>query len=219
VKAGGTLSVRAMGDAVFVPPAPPRPRASSRGYTMVALLIGLVVLSVMIAALLPLASAESQRDKEEELIFRGMQYAEGIRLFRRKYGRYPNSLKEMLDLRPRSIRKLWKDPITNSDDWGLVSATAGAPLPGQQGGGPARPPGSMQPTPTPAPTATPATGFGGTPAGANPMGPVAGVYSKSTKKGYRIYQGREAYNEWRFTEQTLTQQTGAPAPAGPGVPN
>jgi type II secretory pathway pseudopilin PulG len=190
---------------------------------MVALLIGLMIMSVMIAAVLPLASAESQRDKEEELIFRGMQYAEGIRLFRRRYGRYPNSLKEMADLRPRTIRKLWKDPITNSDDWGLVSATVGAPIPGQQGAGPVRPPGSpgsMMPTPTPAPTPTPtpSSGFGATPASANPAGPVAGVYSKSKKKGYRIYQGREAYNEWRFTEQALTQQTGAPAPPGPGVP-
>ncbi len=191
----------------------------TRGYTMVALLIGLTIMSVMIAALLPLASAESQRDKEEELIFRGTQYAEGIRLFRRSYGRYPNSLKEMFDLRPRTIRRLWKDPITNSDDWGLVSATVGAPLPGQQGGGGGKPPGatgSMMPTPTPTPVPTPSSGFGATPAGASPVGPVAGVYSKSKKKGYRIYQGREAYSDWRFTEQTLMQQTTSSGQPGPG---
>jgi len=190
---------------------------------MVALLIGIAILTVMIAALLPLASAESQRDKEEALIFRGTQYAEGIRLFRRRYGRYPNTLREMFDLRPRTIRKLWKDPITNSDDWGLVSATAGAPLPGQQGGGPARPPGSPgSPLPTPTPVPTPSSSFGPADAGgpgAAPVGPIAGVYSKSKKKGYRIYQGREAYNDWRFTEQTLMQQTGAPTVPGPGVPN
>jgi type II secretory pathway pseudopilin PulG len=194
----------------------------TRGYTMVALLVGITVLTVMIAALLPLASAESQRDKEEELIFRGMQYAEGIRLFRRRYGRYPNTLKEMYDLRPRTIRKLWKDPITDSDDWGLVSASAGAPLPGQGGNGSTVPPGSpgsLMPTPTPAPTPAPtaSSGFGGTAAGADAPGPIAGVYSKSKKKGYRIYQGREAYDEWRFTEQTLIQQTGAPPVPGPGV--
>jgi type II secretory pathway pseudopilin PulG len=196
----------------------------ARGYTMVALLMGLMIMSVVIATLLPLASAEAQRDREEELIFRGTQYAEGIRLFRRRYGRYPNALKEMLDLRPRTLRKLWKDPITDSNDWGIVSAVAGAPLPGQQGGGATRPPGSPGsplPTPTPAPTAapTPSAGFGSASAGTNPAGPVAGVYSTSKKKGYRVYQGREAYNEWRFTEQTLIQQTGAPAVPGPGVPN
>ena len=191
-----------------------------RGYTMVALLIGLMIMMVMIAALLPLASAEAQRDKEDELIFRGTQYAEGIRLFRRRYGRYPTTLKEMLDLRPRTLRKLWKDPITDSDDWGIVSAMAGAPLPGQQGGGATKPPGSPgAPLPTPTPVPTPPTGFGSPPTGANPMGPVAGVYSKSKKKGYRTYQGREAYNEWRFSEQTLIQQTTAPTVPGPGVPN
>ncbi len=198
---------------------------NQRGYTMVALLVGLTVMSVMIAALLPLASAEAQRDKEEELIFRGTQYAEGIRVFRRRYGRYPSALKEMYDLRPRTVRKLWKDPITNSDDWGIVSPTVGAPLPGQRGEGAVKPPGapgSMMPTPTPVPTPspTPSSGFGSSGPGAAgaAAGPVAGVYSKSSKKGYRIYQGREAYNEWRFTEQTLMQQTGAPTVPGPGVP-
>jgi type II secretory pathway pseudopilin PulG len=182
---------------------------------MVALLVGLTIMTVLIAALLPLASAEAQRDKEEELIFRGTQYAEGIRLFRRRYGRYPNSLREMFDLRPRTLRKL-----SNSDDWGIVSVTAGAPLPGQQGAGPARPPGSPgSPLPTPTPAPTPSPDFGAPPSGANPTGPVAGVYSKSKKKGYRIFQGRETYNDWRFTEQTLIQQTGSPAPAGPGVSN
>jgi hypothetical protein len=30
-----------------------------------------------------------------------------------------------------------------------------------------------------------------------------GVYSKSTEKGFRQWEGREAYNEWRFTERSL----------------
>ncbi|MGZ5431090.1 MAG: type II secretion system protein, partial [Thermoanaerobaculia bacterium] len=64
----------------------------ARGYTLVALIVGLTVMAILIAAVLPMASAESQRDKEAELIFRGFQYAEGIRNFRRRYGRYPNTL-------------------------------------------------------------------------------------------------------------------------------
>jgi len=186
---------------------------------MVALLVGVTAMTVMIAAVLPLASAETQRDKEEELIFRGLQYAEGIRNFKRKFGRYPTSLKEMNDIRPRMIRKLWKDPITNSDDWGIVSPVVGAPLPGQRPGtgGPPGSPGAPLPTPTPAPT----PGFGAPPSGAGPVGPVAGVYSKSKKKAFRLYQGRDVYSDWRFTEQSLTDPAGgttAPGkPAGPGV--
>ncbi|MBK9064914.1 MAG: type II secretion system protein [Acidobacteria bacterium] len=96
-----------------------------RGYTLVALLIGLTLMTIMIAAILPLASTQRQREDEEELIFRGTQYAEAIRIFRRKYGRYPTALKEMLETKPRTIRKLWKDPILRSDDWGLVTLSQG----------------------------------------------------------------------------------------------
>jgi type II secretory pathway pseudopilin PulG len=189
-----------------------------RGYTLVALIVGMTVMLILIAGVLPLASAEAQRDKEAELIFRGIQYAEGIRNFRRRYGRYPNALKEMFEMRPRTLRKLWKDPMTNSEKWGLITA-AGAPVttkvpPGGPGGGLA---------PTPAPTPTPFTfpsttgGFGNP--GDAPPGPIMGVYSTSKKKGYRLFAGRENYNEWRFTEQTLLSQAPSvpPLPPGPGV--
>ncbi len=191
----------------------------NRGYTLVALMVGLTVMAILIAAVLPLASAESQRDKEAELVFRGFQYAEGIRTFKRRYGRYPNTLKEMFEMRPRTLRKLWKDPMTNSDKWGLVTAagapatTAGGPFPQERAG--AR-------TPAPAPTPTPftfpsATGGMGNPSD-QPPGPIVGVYSTSKKKGYRLFAGRENYDEWRFTEQTLIGQSPLPPlPAGPGI--
>ena len=189
----------------------------NRGYTLVALMIGLTVMAILIAAVLPMASAESQRDKEAELIFRGLQYAEGIRNFRRRYGRYPNTLKEMFEMRPRTLRKLWKDPMTNSDKWGLIT-TAGAPVTLTGG---AVPPGSgPAPTPAPTPTVSPFSTpsmAGGNP-GDQPPGPIMGVYSTSKKKGYRQFSGRENYNEWQFTEQTLLNQgsSGPPPQTGPG---
>jgi type II secretory pathway pseudopilin PulG len=184
-----------------------------RGYTLVALVIGLTIMSILIAAILPLASTQAQRDKEDELIFRGLQYAEGVRTFRRRYGRYPNTLKEMYEVRPRTLRKLWKDPITNSDKWGIITLTTGAPLPGTTPPPPGG--GGMTPTPTPAPTAAPTPGFGAPPA--TTTGPVTGVYSLSRKKAFRLFQGRDVYSDWRFTEQTLLNQ-GPPIPAAPPGP-
>ncbi len=190
----------------------------NRGYTLVALIVGMAVMSILIAAVLPLASAEAQRDREAELIFRGLQYAEGIRNFKRRYGRSPNTLKEMYEMRPRTLRKLWKDPMTNSDKWGLITS-AGAPL--DSASRRLFPPGAGQaPTPTPTPTPGP---FAPTPAAGGPdqpPGPIMGVYSTSTKKGYRLFTGRENYNDWRFTEQTLLNQTNSAPRAlpGPGFP-
>jgi type II secretory pathway pseudopilin PulG len=181
----------------------------SRGYTLVALVMGMTIMAILIAAVLPLASSEAQRDKEDELIFRGFQYAEGIRGFRRRYGRYPNTLKEMFETRPRTLRKLWKDPITNSLNWGLVSLTTGAPLPGANA---PRPPGSGA-SPTPVPTVVPTPGFGAPPA--TTTGPVVGVHSLSKKKAFRLFNGRDVYSEWQFTEQTLMNQ-GPPVPSVPG---
>ncbi len=194
----------------------------SRGYTLVALIVGMTVMAILIAAVLPMASMEAQRDKEAELIFRGIQYAEGIRTFRKRYGRYPNALKEMYEVRPRTLRKLWKDPMTNSPDWGLITLGAGAPLPGARPGGmPSSGPFSPTPVPTPRPGAAGAPGATGTlgNAGNAPPGPITGVYSTSKKKGYRLFTGRENYNEWRFTEQTILNQSpsGVPAPPGPGI--
>ena len=108
----------------------------------------------------------------------------------------------MYEIRPHTIRKLWKDPMTNSDDWGLITLTTGVRLP---------PPPPNVPTPTPAPTPTKSPFGSGSQTA--PSGPISGVYSKSKKKGFRTFDGREVYNEWRFTEASLG---GGPMPCKPG---
>lgn len=186
-------------------------RRRGGGYTLVALLVGMTVASILIAAVLPLASAQAQREKEAELIFRGLQYAEGIRVFRRRFGRYPSSLTELLEVKPRSVRRLWKDPMTKDGEWGIVSME-GTPVaaPPAGGGTSGRPTPTPTPKPTPSPFRTPGDGEAGS------TGPVMGVYSKSTERGYRLWEGREAYNEWKFTEASLTG--GAPGVGSGGGP-
>jgi type II secretory pathway pseudopilin PulG len=193
----------------------PRGRHGRGGYTLVALLVGITVASILIAAVLPLASAQAQRDREAELIFRGLQYAEGIRVFRRRFGRYPNTLQELLEAKPRSVRKLWKDPMTPDGTWGIVSLEGSPVTPGT---GTAPPGLGTRPTPTPRPSPTPDPGRTPLPGEAGAVGPVAGVHSKSTKRGYRLWEGREVYNEWRFTEASLAGEgSGAGGQPGPGI--
>ena len=193
-------------------------RRGRGGYTLVALLVGMTVASILIAAVLPLASAQAQREREAELIFRGLQYAEGIRVFRRRFGRYPTTLQELAETKPRSVRRLWKDPMTKDGEWGIISLQ-GTPIAGAGGAAPT--PGPFtRPTPTPKPTS--ASGSWGAPpqGAAGAGGPVMGVHSKSTERGFRQYEGREAYNEWKFTEASLGGRTGGPDMQGPapGLP-
>ncbi|MEM7351331.1 MAG: hypothetical protein AAF657_11025, partial [Acidobacteriota bacterium] len=52
----------------------------SAGYNLVVLAVAVTVLNIVAAKALPMWSTMIQRAKEEELIFRGLQYAEAIRV-------------------------------------------------------------------------------------------------------------------------------------------
>ncbi len=92
--------------------------ASDRGFMMVAILIGMAVAAIMMTAALPKWHQQVQRTREEELIFRGEQYARAIVLFWVKNNRtYPPSIDVLVS--QHYLRKKWKDPVTN-DDFALV---------------------------------------------------------------------------------------------------
>jgi type II secretory pathway pseudopilin PulG len=200
-----------------------RRRSGESGFTLAALAVVVTVLGVMLAMALPFWSTYIQREKEEELIFRGLQYAEAIRLFERRFGRDPVRLEELIEVKPRCIRQLWKDPITDSKNWGLVFAGAA----GRRGG-----PRGQAPEPTgptgigPESDTTPRDPVGS--AGSKPAadgeqddgaqspqrGPIQGVFSRSTKKAIKVFLDRSQYNQWLFTVQLVL----SPAPGGGAVP-
>jgi len=188
-----------------------------RGYAMAALLVGLSVMSVLMGALLPVWSQMVTREKEQELIFRGEQYARAIGLFQRKYANTPPPSIDVL-VEQRFLRKKFKDPITNDDFQPIyanqaamgISAPTGAQRPGQQ---------ASTTMATPAPTSV----AGGTaPTGA--VGGIIGVTSKSKESSIKLYNGRDRYNEWAFLYIQTAQRPGgpgggmAPGMGGPGGP-
>ena len=74
--------------------------------------------AIMMTVALPKWRQQTQRAREEELIFRGEQYARAIVLYMVKNrGAYPPSIDILVE--QRYLRKKWKDPITN-DDFALV---------------------------------------------------------------------------------------------------
>jgi type II secretory pathway pseudopilin PulG len=209
----------------------------------VTLLVLVTLLNIMVAAALPLWSQQIQRDKEEELIFRGLQYAEAIRLFQTQFGRYPLRLEELLELEPRRIRQLWKDPMTKDGKWGLIFAQG---LQGGQGGQAGRQQGLVgaaiqQGTnaagqQTTLGTAQPGIGggqdqnqqdqggFGRRNRRRNnddddivTTGPILGVHSKSDDKAIKKFLDGDKYSSWLFTPDIIPIAPTAPGEIVPSL--
>lgn len=92
-------------------------RRSDAGYNLVLLMVMVTVMNIMLAKATPVWSHLIQREKEEEMIFRGLQYAEAIRVFYHKYNQWPQKLDDLLEDKGqgRSIRRLWNNPLAGPD--------------------------------------------------------------------------------------------------------
>ena len=74
------------------------------------------LLAIAATAIAPTLAFQAKRDREEELIHRGVQYSRGIRRYVKKFGRYPTRLEELENTNNiRFLRKRYKDPITGED--------------------------------------------------------------------------------------------------------
>ena len=163
---------------------------------MVAVVIGMLILTIAIAAVAPALGTIGKRDREQELIFRGKQYARAIALFQRRFGRYPNTLKELYENNPRTIRKLWKDPMCNCADWHLLIFELARRNPQAPAW---RAPAAPAPAGRPDPTPTPTPGFGAVRQHPRPSVPIVGVRSEGPQGSPDRNGGaRRYYDEWRF---------------------
>ncbi len=95
-----------------------------RGFALllVMFLTTLVLLGAMAAA--PYVRTERQREKEEDMIWRGKQYVRGIKLFYRKNGRFPTSMDDLVKPKVSSLRfmrQAYKDPMNKEDGtWRMI---------------------------------------------------------------------------------------------------
>jgi type II secretory pathway pseudopilin PulG len=172
-------------------------RRGAAGYSLVMVIMAVTVLNIMLAVALPKWSEMIKRDKEEELISRGWQYAEAIRLFQRRFQRYPAKLEELIKAKPRCIRQLWKDPMTANGEW--VPILLGGP------GAPVHPPGT--------PEMPPAQGLDPNQPQVT-IGPIVGVRSRSPQKSLLVFFGHERYDEWEFRVDMLTRGGDPRIPGG-----
>jgi type II secretory pathway pseudopilin PulG len=109
------------------------PRIAGRrddGYALVILLMLATVILIGLTAALPSVYTQGQRQKEEELIFRGNEYARAIAMFRRQFRRFPTDLKELKQTSGmRFLRREYADPMTRTGKWRFIHADAsGTPI-------------------------------------------------------------------------------------------
>lgn len=159
---------------------------SAHGYAMVALLVAMSIMAVMLGVALPVWQTVIRREREAELVFRGEQYVQAIRLFQRRYaGTLPPSVDVLVE--QKFLRRRYQDPVTRSDfrllyaEAGAKTAVEGAKEPGQAATSPAR-------------------------------GGIIGVVSTSSNTSLRLYNGRARYNEWAFIATDVSTRITPPRP-------
>jgi type II secretory pathway pseudopilin PulG len=99
------------------------------GFTYIGLMIMIAISGIALAGVGIVWHQDAQREREKELLFIGDAYRQAIASY---YTSTPEQIKQLpktlealiLDNRfpsiKRHIRKLYLDPITGLDDWGLV---------------------------------------------------------------------------------------------------
>src|SRR5271167_5279980 len=85
----------------------------------------MMALMIITAAIeLPRLVQQMKRDREEEMIHRGTEYARAIKKFYKKFGRYPANLEQLDNTNQiRFLRRRFKDPMTKDGQWKLLHYT------------------------------------------------------------------------------------------------
>lgn len=193
-----------------------RQPSKQAGYILIGILLMLALLIIAIAAVAPRQATQIRRDREEEAIHRGREYAKAVTRFYRKFGRYPARIEELENTNNmRFLRKRYKDPISGEDfrilhygeqksvpkglfgqPFGSAGGMAGGGLPaaviGNAMGGGNRPSGQ----------ATGGVGLNlGSNIGSGPTfggGPIIGVAGVKDQTSLKEWNGKTNYKDWEF---------------------
>jgi type II secretory pathway pseudopilin PulG len=86
---------------------------------MLVLVIALMGIFAMVAA--SKIDFDIRRDREQEMIHRGVQYSRAIRAYYKKFQRYPTKLEDLDNTNNlRYLRKHYKDPLNKNQDFRLL---------------------------------------------------------------------------------------------------
>ena len=190
------------------------PRRIEGGFGLVGALAGITIMLTLMAMAMPAWRYVMQDDREEELIFRGSQIADGLARWQRETRTLPGSLDALVQ--KKYLRKAYKDPMSKHGRWRFIHPGDVLPPPLPTGGlagsrGRGGRSGAVSEKnqfasggedfqlggSDPAGGKGSPSGFGS--GGSIATGPILGVASTSKAKSLRLFNGRSHYNEWIFT--------------------
>lgn len=181
-------------------------RTASAGFTYLGLLLLVAVLGIFLGGIGEFWRTAQRREAERDLRFIGEEFRRAIgRYYESTPGpvkMYPRSLKVLLndDRYPgtrRYLRRIYRDPITLGQEWGLVDAPEGG-ITGVYSLSEAEPFGQIKPGTTVGRTDS---------AGAAPA-------ADTTKAGTKEEERKERYSDWKFVYTPTVQSPPPPPPAG-----
>jgi type II secretory pathway pseudopilin PulG len=161
-----------------------------KGYILLTLMLVVALMAIFSLGVLTEMKFAMQREQEQEMIHRGVQYSRAIRGYYKKFGRYPTRLEDLENTNNlRYLRKRYKDPLNQNRDFRLLHfGEPGVTLGGgfSLGGGsipgatPAGSPAGMN-GPSPSGSAFGGPAFGGSGSGSG--GNSSGVFAQSSGLG------------------------------------
>lgn len=170
-----------------------------QGYVIIMLLLVLTIMAIGLMVAVPVWETQIQREKEDELVFRGKQVVEAVRLFQLKNpGSFPKTLDELVE--EKCLRRLYRDPMTPEGEWNVILH--------QEGMGQPRAQSLSRPSPRGQAARGQVQGRAFSPQRVliaplrvldsirNPQ--ILGVVSASTKKSIKKYNEQESYDKWLF---------------------
>jgi type II secretory pathway pseudopilin PulG len=91
-------------------------RRPDSGYIMMTLLLTMALAAIFAGIIVSSITFDIKRDREEEMIHRGVQYSRAVRAYYKKFNRYPAKIEDLENTNQmRFLRKRYKDPLTGKD--------------------------------------------------------------------------------------------------------
>ena len=103
---------------------PCRRNVRDSGHLLLAVLLMVALMVIALAYEAPRIVQQLKRDREEEMIHRGTEYARAVKKYYKKFGAYPTSVEQLENTNHiRFLRKRYKDPLTKDGKWTLLHYT------------------------------------------------------------------------------------------------